>query len=86
MWKGAHLEHLIPGGGGASNQALITSFTIDGQLDSTFINNDAGIIVIEIPLASDLTRLVPTIEVSTGVSVAPVGGVARILAIQMPAQ
>ncbi len=61
----------------ASDQALITSFTIDGQLDSTFINNDAGIIVIEMPLAIDLTSLIPSIEVSIGASVVPAGGIAQ---------
>ncbi len=62
-----------PGGGGVSNQALITSFTIDGQLGQTDINNEDGTITVSMPQASDL-MLSPTIEVSRRASVIPGSG------------
>jgi hypothetical protein len=54
----------------------ITGFTIPSQLGATTIDQGAGTIVLTMPYGTNVTALVPAIEI-TGVSVNPASGVAQ---------
>ncbi len=66
-----------PNSRSASNQALITSFTIEGQAGEALINDEAGTIILSIPIGSELINLSPSITVSERASILPASGIAQ---------
>ncbi len=58
-----------------NNEALITEFSIEGQVGETVINDNEGSITILMPFGSILTSLTPTIELSENATVVPASAV-----------
>ncbi len=58
-----------------NTEALITGFSIAGQVGETVINGNDGTIAVLMPYGSDLTSLTPTIELSANATVVPASGV-----------
>lgn len=59
-----------------SDEKLITSFEVPGQV-SSLIDNDAGTIEVVVPPGSNIAALVPTIQLSVYAVVSPASGVAQ---------
>jgi hypothetical protein len=59
-----------------NSAAEITGFAVPGQQGRSAIETDAQTVVVEVPYGTDLTALVPDIEVSAGAVIDPGSGVA----------
>ncbi|TCO06080.1 DUF5018 domain-containing protein, partial [Natronoflexus pectinivorans] len=68
-------EYLVTVTLAPNNEALITSFSISGQ--TGLIDDDAGTISITLPFGTDLTNLIPVIELSENATIDPQSGVAQ---------
>ncbi len=66
-----------PNSRSASNQALITNFTIVGQAVQAIIDDEGNTVMANMSLGSELNRLSPSITVSERASISPASGVAQ---------
>jgi len=59
-----------------NSAAEITGFTVPGQKGRSVIETDPRTVVVEVPFGTDVSSLVPEIELSAGAIISPIGGVA----------
>ncbi|MEN6349748.1 MAG: S-layer homology domain-containing protein, partial [Syntrophomonas sp.] len=60
-----------------SNAAMITGFTVPGQVGDSIIDANQHTVVLQVAVGTDLSALTPQITVSEGASISPATGTAR---------
>ncbi|MDR1984756.1 MAG: Ig-like domain-containing protein, partial [Prevotellaceae bacterium] len=54
-----------------SNENLIISFTLPGQIGNTIIDNDSRTVTVQMPVGVSLVSLIPSIYISQGATISP---------------